>query len=153
MSMSDTSLDEGYLDFTGVAPGSYDVFCGCVQEAPASSQRSSVQRSSSTQPASVQVRHSGRSVRGVCVQPAVASHASFVHVSASSQSGTTSAQRPPSHAVVQRGPHSNGPEPAPPGLQLGAVLAKQVGEHDQRAVGHGHPRGVGKHPKLLAWTS
>jgi hypothetical protein len=51
-------------------------------------------------------------VRAVCVQPAVASQASFVQASLSLQSGTTSAQRPASQAVVQRGPHSNGLPPA-----------------------------------------
>ena len=35
----------------------------------------------------------------------------------------------------------------PAGAQLGAVGAQQVGEHDQRAIGHGHPRGVGQHPE------
>ena len=36
-----------------------------------------------------------------------------------------------------------------PGSSLGAPVAQRVGQHDQRAVGHGHTHGVGSHPKLL----
>jgi hypothetical protein len=40
-----------------------------------------------------------------------------------------------------------GVQASPSGPQLGAMGAQQVGEHDQRAIGHGHPRGVGQHPE------
>src|SRR5687768_6893278 len=34
--------------------------------------------------------------------------------------------------------------------QLRAWLSQRVGQHDQLPVGRGHPRRVGRHPKLLA---
>ena len=44
-------------------------------------------------------------------------------------------------------------QPPPPRPPLRAPLPKQIGKHDQRPVGHRHPRRVRKHTKLLAWTS
>jgi hypothetical protein len=39
---------------------------------------------------------------------------------------------------------------APPsGPDRGASVAQRVGEGDEGVVGHGEPRGVGRHPKLL----
>jgi hypothetical protein len=35
------------------------------------------------------------------------------------------------------------------GFLAGCDVAQGVGQHDQCAVGHGHARGVGTHPKLL----
>lgn len=42
-----------------------------------------------------------------------------------------------------------GVQPSPPGSDLTAALTQHVGEHDQCAVGHGHPGGVGQRSKLL----
>lgn len=38
----------------------------------------------------------------------------------------------------------------PPGAQLGAAVAQCISAHDQRMVGHGHPRGAKRHPQLPA---
>jgi hypothetical protein len=46
-----------------------------------------------------------------------------------------------------------GREATPPGPDRGAPMAQRVGQPDEGVVGHGDPRGVGRHPKLLVQTS
>jgi hypothetical protein len=52
----------------------------------------------------------------------------------------------------EQGLFADGQAP-PPGPHLCTAVAQRVGQREEGVVGHGDPGGVGRHPKLLVWTS